>query len=174
MTLFELTETQRAIEDALYESGGELTPEIEEALAVTKESLPAKIDGYNTVLRKLGYMADNCKAEIERLTKLKRTAENAQKSLKKHVLDAMNVFGYDMLEGRTCKMSKGSTKSLEVDEEILLADVSKKIAELSRDLPDYVTVEVKVSKKIITDAYKQSGVLPAGVSEKKSEYLTVR
>ena len=86
----------------------------------------------------------------------------------------MNVFGYDKLEGRTCKMSKGSTKSLEVDEEILLADVSKKIAELSRDLPDYVTVEVKVSKKIITDAYKQSGVLPAGVSEKKSEYLTVR
>lgn len=173
-TLFQLTEQQRAIEDALYENGGELTPELEDALAETSESLPRKIDGYDMILREFGHMADNCKAEIERLTRLKRVAENGQKSLKKHVLDAMRLFGFKKLEGRTCSMSLGKSKSIKVDEEVLLFDYRKRIEELNASLPDYLSVEVTISKKAISDAYKVSGVLPAGVTIEETEHLTVR
>lgn len=174
MTLFQLTEKQRAIEDALYENGGELTPEIETALAETAESLPAKIDGYNALLRKFGYMSENCRTEIDRLTRLRRTAENAQKSLKRHVLDAMNAFGFDRLEGGTCKMSKGSTTGVEVDEDTLLAGITGAVAELAATLPAYVTLELKVSKKALSDGYRQTGELPDGARIVRSEHLTVR
>ena len=50
-TLYELTAAQSAIEYALYENGGELTPELEAQLAETREALPAKIDGYNHILQ---------------------------------------------------------------------------------------------------------------------------
>lgn len=173
-TLFELTEQQRAIEDALYESGGELTPEIEQALVETSESLPRKIDGYNHILRELAAMEQNCATEIERLTRLKRIAQNGQKTLKKHVMDAMKMFGFKRLDGNTCKMTLSSRAGLEVDEDVLLSDVQKRIDEFNATLPDYVTVEVKVSKSAINSAYKASGVLPAGVTVNSTDSLTVR
>ena len=173
-TLFELTAKQREIEDALYESGGELTPDIENALAETSQSLPAKVDGYYTLMRGFAHMAENCASEIERLTRLKKVAENGQKSLKRHVLDAMKMFSFDKLKGTFCSMSIGRSKSLEIDEDVLLCDARKKAAELSASLPDYIVVEVKVSKKAIMDAYKSSGVLPSGATIVESEHLTVR
>ena len=126
-------------------------------LAETAESLPAKIDGYNALLRKFGYMSENCRTEIDRLTRLRRTAENAQKSLKRHVLDAMNAFGFDRLEGGTCKMSKGSTTGVEVDEDTLLAGITGAVAELAATLPAYVTLELKVSKKALSDGPMYDG-----------------
>ena len=173
-TLFELTSLQRDIEDSLYENGGEITPEIEEALALTQDSLPAKIDGYNALIRKMAFMEFNCKSEIERLTKLKKTAENGQKSLKRHIIDAMKNFGFKRLDGTTCKMTLSSTKGVSVDEDVLLADYRKKVEELNATLPDYLTVELKVSKSALRDAYKQSEVLPAGVEIVDKDTLTIR
>ena len=43
-TLYELTGQMAAIEAALEETGGELTPELEELWAETAESLQAKVD----------------------------------------------------------------------------------------------------------------------------------
>ena len=99
LTLYGLTERMAAIEDELYESGGELTPELESELTETQESLMAKVDNYNALYQKLGAMAASAKSEIERLTKIKRTAEKAQENLKKRLLWNMNVFGLDKLEG---------------------------------------------------------------------------
>ena len=45
-TLFNLTAQMQSIEDALYENGGELTPELEEALVETRDSIVAKVDAY--------------------------------------------------------------------------------------------------------------------------------
>ena len=103
-TLYELTAAQSAIEDALYENGGELTPELEAQLAETREALPAKIDGYNHILARLAGMEAAADAEIKRLQALKKTAQNAQKSLKGHLLNAMQTFGIEKIEGITCKV----------------------------------------------------------------------
>ena len=64
-TLYALTAAQAAIEDALYENGGELTPELEEQLAETREALPAKIDGYNHILARLAGMEAAADAEYK-------------------------------------------------------------------------------------------------------------
>lgn len=174
MTLYELTAEMSAIEDELYETGGELTPELEKELTETKESLLRKVDSYNALMQKLGAMAESAKKEAERLTKLKKTAENAQKRVKERLLWNMNVFGIEKLEGNLCKMSIRKNHSLEVDDAVALDPYLGAIEKLQKALPEWVTVEVKVSKQAIKEAYKGTDILPAGVSEVSRQSLIIR
>ena len=174
MTLYELTDRMAAIEDELYENGGELTPELETELTETKESLMAKVDNYNALYQKLGAMAASAKSEIERLTKIKRTAEKAQENLKKRLLWNMNVFGIEKLEGKLCKMSIRKSKALKVEEDIMLEPYKAKIDKLNSVLPPYMAVKVEISKKAISDAFKDTDVLPAGCERVQNESLQIR
>lgn len=161
-SLFQLSADMAAIEDALWENGGELTPELEQALAETEQSLAAKADGYNALIRKFASQADIIDAEIKRLTALKRTCQNAEKRLKEHVCDVMGMFGIDKLEGQFCKISRAKTSKIETNEEMILACYLNAITALKESLPPYITIEPKISKTAIKDFQKTEGMLPAG------------
>lgn len=173
MTLYQLSEQERAISEALEENGGELTPEIEALMVENAELFPKKIDGYGVMLRKFKALEENCDSEAKRIQAIKKTAQNAQKNMREHILNTMVQFGFDKLEGATTKMWVGKSKSLEVDEEELLAQYKDKIDALNECLPDYLTVEVKVSKKTIKDQFK-GDVMPAGCSISENETLTIK
>lgn len=164
----------RMIEDALWESGGELTPELEQAMAENAESMAKKVDGYNAVIRSLGSKADVLDAEIKRLTALKKVAENAQKRIKEHMLDTMNAFGIDKLEGAYCKVSKSRSTKTEVDEGQLLASYQSAINKLIETLPPYLSVEIKVNKTALKDFIKDQGITPAGVEFVENWSLRIR
>ena len=173
-TLFQLSNEMRMIEDALWESGGELTPELEQAMAENAESMAKKVDGYNAVIRSLGSKHDVLDAEIKRLTALKKVAENAQKRIKEHMLDTMNAFGIDKLEGAYCKVGKSRSTKTEVNEEMLLASYQAVINELMETLPPYLSVEIKVNKTALKDYIKAEGVTPAGVEFVENWSLRIR
>lgn len=174
MTLFGLSAQMAQIEDELYENGGEITPELEQAMAETKEGLVKKVDGYNAVYQKLGATAAAAKAEIERLTKIKKAAENGQKSLKEHILYNMNAFGYDKLEGELCKMTRRKSTSLKVDEEVMLHPYRDMIDRLNGQLPEWITVKADISKQVLKDVFKGLDMLPAGCEMVESESLQIR
>lgn len=174
MTLFDLSAQMAQIEDQLYENGGELTPELEKEMTETQESLMEKVDGYNALYQKMGAMAADCKAEIDRLTKIKKTAENAQKRLKERLLFNMHAFGLQKLEGRLCKMSIMKSKSLNVDEGLMLKDFQKEIDGLNRLLPSWCTVKVDISKTAIKEAFKGTDLLPKGCEYVTNESLQIR
>lgn len=188
MTLYQLAaEWQRIenelwdVESALVEQGGEATQEQEEALTTlmaemteTQESLIAKVDGYNALYRELGAMAASAKAEIERLTKIRKTAENAQKRLKDRLKWNMDVLGIDSLEGNLCKISRRKSSSLNVDEDVMLEPYRKRIAALEKSLPDYMTVDINISKKAISEQFKGTGVLPSGCERVQNETIQIR
>lgn len=173
-TLFELSSAMSELEDELYESGGELTPEMEESLAETREGLVQKADGYGSLIRKFAAMEANCASEIKRMQSIQKVAQNAQKRLKNHILDAMDKFGYDKLEGETTRFTRCRSKSLEVDEETLLAPYAEKIAHMQGEFPDYLTIDVKVGKKAIKDAAKETNTYPAGCSLVENQSLTMK
>ena len=62
MTLYALTEQMAVIEAMLEDTGGELTPELEEQWMETRESLLAKVDNYNALIQKLKAYSENIKA----------------------------------------------------------------------------------------------------------------
>ena len=89
MTLFGLSAQMAQIEDELYENGGELTPELEKELTETRESLVAKVDGYNALYQKYQEMA----AHFPNLHLLGRLAE-----YKYYNMDAIAGRALDLAE----------------------------------------------------------------------------
>lgn len=174
MNLYQLTAEQARIEALLEENGGEITPEIEEALTLTAEALPRKVDGYGVLIRQFAAAEAACDAEIKRLQGLKKTAQNAQRGMKDRILDAMQTFGYDKLAGETTKFSTRSSKAVEIDEETLLARYRDKIAEFNATLPDWLSVEAKVSKTTISNEYKATGMTPEGAQVVENTSLIIK
>ena len=174
MTLYQLASEWQRIEDELWENGGELTPELESEMTETKESLVRKVDGYSALYRKLQSVKDAASAEIDRLMKLKRTADKAQTRLKEQLKWNMDRLGIDMLEGTLCKISRRKSKSLNVDEEAILFPYRDKIVRLQSVLPPYVVLSANVSKATIKEMYKGTDTLPAGCEEVQNETIQIR
>lgn len=170
-TLYELTGQMAAIEEALEENGGELTPELEEVWQETAESLPMKVDGYNKVIANMTAYSKNIDAEIKRLQTLKKTADNSVKRVKEHLVDVMKQWGIAKLEGSYCKMTLTTSTATEVDEETVLAPYRSRLAKL--DLPDWITADLKVSKTALKEAFKDKDVTPAGVQFVENQSLRI-
>ena len=173
-SLYELQGTMLQIEQELDDNGGELTDELVVLLSDTELSIKQKADGYRAVIAKFSDKADAVDKEIKRLQALKKTANNAVERLKEYILRVMGTYGIKKIEGEYCSMTRTATKSLEVNEEILLAAYVEKIAELQASLPDYLTIEVKVSKTAIKNKFKNTDVLPAGCAFVENDSLRIR
>ena len=173
-TLFQLSADLVAIEDALWENGGELTPELELAMQETEASLAKKVDGYYSLINSFASKKDIIKGEIDRLTKHKKTAENAEKRIKQHICETMGAFGIEKLEGNFVKFSRGKSTSTETNDDQLKAAYQSAIADLAELLPPYLTIEVKVNKTALKEYIKETGITPAGVEFIENWNLRVR
>ena len=172
--LYELQGAMLQIEYALEVNGGELTDELAELLNDTEVSIRQKADGYRAVMAKFNDKVEAVKREIKRLQDIKKTAENAEKRIKEYILGVMGAYGIKKIEGELCTMTRTTTKSLDVNEELLLSAYNEKIAELQASLPEYLTIEVKVSKTAIKNKFKDTDVLPAGCAYVENDSLRVR
>lgn len=93
MNIFNIS---RDLEDIFYqieENGGEITPELEEQLAIKEEELHAKLDGYRRVHSKFISDAKACKEEETRIAKLRKSKEAQAERLKTTMLEAVQRFG---------------------------------------------------------------------------------
>lgn len=162
------------IEQELEENGGELTDELAVLLTDTEVSIKQKADGYRAVIAKFNDKVDAVDKEIKRLQDIKKTAKNSVERIKEYVLGIMGIYGIKKIEGELCTMTRTASKSLDVDEEVLLSAYADKIAELQASLPEYLTIEVKVSKTAIKNKFKNTDMLPAGCSYVENESLRIR
>ena len=173
-TLFQLSADMAAIEDALWENGGELTEDLALALQETEQSLTKKIDGYISLLQSLASQKAMMKAQKERFAKMEKIAENAEKRIKEHLNFNMETFGLQKLEGETGKATRTKTTSTEVDEEVMLAPYLFALEEFTKTLPPYIQAEIKVSKTALKEFYKQQGILPEGAHFVENYSLRIR
>lgn len=171
-TLFELTDQMVAIEQTLDENGGELTPELEQVWEETKESLIAKVDNYNSLIKVLDYRSKNVDAEIKRLQSLKKTYDNSLKRVKEHIKDVMVANDIAKLDGNFCKISLSTSTSTEVDEATVLQPYLSRLESLG--LPAWIVADLKVNKTTLKETFKDKDVTPAGVSFVKNTSLRIR
>ena len=119
-SLFALTTEAAQIEDMLWESGGEITPELEERMNDNDVALKAKTDSYGALIHKFGSTEDMIDAEIKRLTALKKVAQNAETKLKDRVKHSMEQNGMTKLDGAFTKFSlRKSEKTITDDEKLV-------------------------------------------------------
>ena len=91
--IYQLQQDLLAIFDELEENGGELTPELEQQLAITEESFKSKVEDYTKVIHHYQDDLAAIKAETERLKRLKESKEKIVDRLKNVILEAIEQFG---------------------------------------------------------------------------------
>lgn len=120
-SIFDIDRELLDIFEELEENGGELTPEIEERLKLSKEEVTSKVKNYVEYINKLKADKAAIKAEKDRLTALDKSKDNTIKSLTNLVLYAINAFGKEDKKGKkffdwgTGKVSIRPSTSVEVD-----------------------------------------------------------
>lgn len=173
-TLNNILDTQWDIEDALEATGGELTPEIQEALDKNSDTLQTKVDNYNLFFQKEEAKIAACDQMIKFYQGKKKTFQNSVKGLKGYILYCMKLHGITKLEGQLCKARISKTSALEVDEDKMLAKYRKQLDELQEQLPSYITIEVKINKTEAKRMIKESGLSILGAELKENETLIIQ
>lgn len=118
LTLYQISEEQQRLNAMLEESGGELTPEIEEALAINRDNLQVKAEGYATSILKYKAMAEMIANESKRLAAMKKTCENICDNMKKRLAKAMQDFEINGIEAGTMKLSLRKSTSVVIDDDL--------------------------------------------------------
>lgn len=93
MNLFNISQELEDIFLQLEENGGELTPELEERLAINEANLHEKLDGYRRVHSRFMSDVKACKEEEVRIAKIRKSKENQAERLKTNMLEAVMKFG---------------------------------------------------------------------------------
>lgn len=174
LTLYQLSAEMAEIEAVLEANGGELTPELEKAMALNAADLSKKVDGYGTLIRKFAATSDICKAEIARIQAIKQTCDKSGKRLKDHIAETMAAFGIKSLEGDLTKVTLITSKATEVEDDKVLAPYAAAIEALQQRLPDYIKLEAKVSKTALKEKFSGSDVAPEGVTFTETKSLRIR
>lgn len=101
----------------IEEADGELTPEVEQALALTEEQFQEKAISYGFVVKGFEDTAGVIDNEIERLSILKERAVKRMDLFKKTLSEAMQQFGVEKIETPTLKLSFRKSESVEITDE---------------------------------------------------------
>lgn len=159
MTLFNISQEQQRINYLLEESGGELTPEIQEAMQINSDNFLVKSENYGKAILHYKAMEQVVASEIERLLKIKKTIQNTQERLKESITGAMILFEKDKLEFDTLKLSFRKSTQLVIDND---ADIPN----------EFIKVKTEIDKVALKEAIKTREI--KGVSVQESLNLQVK
>ena len=115
--LYHINEELNAINEELMAAQGELTPELENKLVITKQELAEKSVNYALVI--LNNQADSnaIDAEIKRLKALKDAIDTTNEKLKEAVSNAMLMHDLTEVKSPLVKMSFRKSKSVHITDE---------------------------------------------------------
>lgn len=118
MNLFKISKEYLQLLDELEEREGELTPEIEQKLAINESQFETKVEGYVALIRKLQSDIETARDEEKRISKIRKSRENLVERLKSNLDSVMQMKGEDRYDAPTFKLSYRKSKQVRIlDEE---------------------------------------------------------
>lgn len=130
-TLFNLVVQANSISQALCESGGELTPQLEALMAHVDTAFPAKVESYHIVMERMTVEAEYWKEKASVYLKIAKAHDALQERLKASIKDGMIALGKDEVMGESIRFKLSPTKGA-----LVISDETK--------LPDeYLMIETK-------------------------------
>lgn len=135
--IYQISQELLNIFDIIEENEGELTPELEEQLTITRESFNEKIKNYGNVVKMLQNDIAEIKNEKARLNDLQKSKEKTIERIKQIMIEAIELFGDTNKNGNkfvdygTGKISIRTTQAVEVDEDSINTFVNRFITGLT-------------------------------------------
>lgn len=160
MNLYEITQELAAIMAEIEAQEGEITEETAAKLAIANGQLETKAEAYCALITNTKADIEAYKAEIDRLTKRKKAAENLTERLKEAVRNAMTVADMPKLKAGTFALTLRSTQAVEVTDEAAVPD-------------EFCEYTKKVMKSVIRDHLKAGELVP-GCQMVENTSLTIR
>ena len=125
-SIYQIENEYRILAENLIESGGELTPEIETQLQISKSDLQNKSVSYSFVIKQLESDISQIDVEVKRLNDLKKARSKTVERLEETLKDAMVLFDIQKIESPLVTISLRSSESVEVMHLALLPEQYKK------------------------------------------------
>lgn len=154
MNLWQLTQEELAFAALMEETGGEVTDEILEELAIRRENFEDKAHAYTKLILKWEAEVDAAAAEIKRIQAIKKTKENSIDRLRETLKTAVQAFGREdaktgvrRYETALFKLSLRHSKAVSVVDDTLIPD-------------SFWVVKKEVSKTAISNAIKEGTEVP--------------
>lgn len=170
MTLYELTQEERGLEEALYENGGELTPELAEQLRAHEDNLSEKLDAYKRIMADYDAFIAATDVEMRHMAERKYKAQAAKKRIREYIIFAMKSADKTNMESLSgVRFTRGVSKAIEVNEETLFTKYNLEARILAMNLPPYLQLVPKVVKSNI-----DKDNLPEGCSIVETDKVTIR
>jgi len=117
------------IEKLLMESEGEMTPEIEKALAITEASLTDKVDGYVHIIERFEALATHYKDRAEFFKTVSGRCATAAKVLQNNIKYAMSQMSVFELKGNDMRFKIAPTSGTVIidDEEMIPVEFKEQV-----------------------------------------------
>ena len=159
-SIFDIVNTSIDIQKHLLETGGELTPELEQKLSVSASELASKTDNYGAILVGLNESLKLWKERQEYVDSMVKKHETLIEKLESNLMYAMKSLGVDRIEGDTSAFKiRKSGGSVNIDNESLIPEEFKKN-----------TVVTTIDKKKILTLLRE-GIPVEGASLKINESI---
>lgn len=115
-TLFEIGNEYLEIYRLLEDNGGEITPEIETALAINKSNLQEKSQNYISLIKEIEGRSQTVESEIKRLRALKKHNDTFVLKLKENIANAMKMLEIDEIRTDLNKINFRKSKSVQIED----------------------------------------------------------
>ena len=163
MKLYEIPGLYQAIDQALEETGCEITPEIQEQLDAADAALEDKVDRIAAIIRNATAEEEACKAEAAHFRDRATAAANKAASLKRYLQDNLEALGRDRVQGARFKVGvyQNSVPSI-------------KWTRLPEEAPEaFQRVRIEVDGQAAHKWLKEHGELPSGFQVERGRHLRV-
>lgn len=115
-SLFEIGNEYLEIYHLLEDNGGEITPEIETALAINKTNLQEKSQNYISLIKEIEGRSRTVEIEIKRLQSLKKRNDTFVLKLKENIANAMRMLEIDEIRTDLNKINFRKSKSVQIED----------------------------------------------------------
>lgn len=143
-SIYNIEQQYLQLAEQIIESGGEVTEEQEQALAINKQDLQVKAVNYGYVIMDIENDMVAIDAEIKRLQELKSVRSNLITKLKDTVHKAMTMYDIDEIKLNNLKINFRKSTSVEIYDESKIPDEYRTTKEVTT-----------ISKKDIGEALKK-------------------
>jgi hypothetical protein len=164
MKLYELPGIYATIDQQLDESGGEITPEIQQQLDEADAALEDKVDRIAALIRNATAEEEACKAEAAHFRDRAQAAANKADSLKAYLQHNLEAIGRDRVQGQRFKVGvyQNSVPSI-------------RWTRMPEDAPlQFQRVKVEVDGQAAQRWLKEGKELPSGFLVERGSHVRIK
>jgi hypothetical protein len=143
---------QEYLEIANQLEDGELSPELEQALAINEQQLQGKAVAYAYVIKESEDTISIIDAEIKRLQGLKKTEQNKVTRLKETISNAMNLYGITEIKTETLKLNFRRSEGVVGSNDWLTDDLVTIVPEQRK--PNLTAIKAAIKEGIEIEGYE--------------------